>query len=148
MKQILTVIFSIGCIPLLFGQNIASVNSGAVSNNTLIYTVGEIFVTPANPNESASGVIGALSRIEFLSLGIEELLFSKKITFYPNPTSNSVYLETNEVIKKLWIYDNNGKLISVKNISNNKVELGNLQTGIYFIKPNNSSKKSFKIIKK
>lgn len=148
MKQIFTIFIIVGFIPIIYGQSLSSTNSGAVSNNNLIYSVGEVFVIPINPNDASSGLIGAISRIEFTSLSINEIEFNQNVKFYPNPTSNSVFLELeNEIIKEIYIFDLSGKLvITLKNV-NNQIDLSNLQTGTYFIKTDNINIKSFKIIK-
>lgn len=149
MKQIFTIFIIVGFIPIIYGQSLSSTNSGAVSNNNLIYSVGEVFVIPVNPNDASSGLIGAISRIEFTSLSINEIEFNQNVKFYPNPTSNSVFLELeNEIIKEIYIFDLSGKLvITLKNV-NNQIDLSNLQTGTYFIKTDNINIKSFKIIKR
>lgn len=149
MKQILTIIFGIGFIPIIYGQTISSINSGAISNNSLIHSVGDVFVIPLNLNDASSGIIGAISRIEFTSLGINELVLTNELKFYPNPTSSSVFLELrNEIVKQIYIFDLYGKLIEIKNNVNNQIELSNIQTGTYIIKTDNQNIKSFKIIKR
>lgn len=142
MKQIFTIFIIVGFIPIIYGQSLSSTNSGAVSNNNLIYSVGEVFVIPINPNDASSGLIGAISRIEFTSLSINEIEFNQNVKFYPNPTSNSVFLELeNEIIKEIYIFDLSGKLvITLKNV-NNQIDLSNLQTGTYFIKTINRNEK-------
>lgn len=149
MKQIFTIFIIVGFIPIIYGQSLSSTNSGAVSNNNLIYSVGEVFVIPINPNDASSGLIGAISRIEFTSLSINEIEFNQNVKFYPNPTSNSVFLELeNEIIKEIYIFDLSGKLvITLKNV-NNQIDLSSLKTGTYFIKTDNINIKSFKIIKR
>lgn len=148
MKHFFTFLLCFGLVPILYGQSLSSTNSGAVSNNNLIYSVGEVFVVPINQNEASSGIIGAISRIEFTSLGIDEIELTEKLKFFPNPASNSVFLEIeNEIIKIIYIFDLNGKLvISQKNI-NNQIDLSSLQTGTYIVKTDNQNIKSFKIIK-
>jgi hypothetical protein len=149
MKQILTIIFGIGFIPIIYSQTISSINSGAISNNSLIHSVGDVFVIPLNQNDASSGIIGAISRIEFTSLGINELVLTNELKFYPNPTSSSVFLELrNEIVKQIYIFDLYGKLIENKNNINNQIDLSNLQTGTYIIKTDNQNIKSFKIIKR
>lgn len=147
MKYLFTFLTSFGMALISYGQSLSSTNSGAVSNNNLIYSVGEIFVVPTN--QTSSGLIGVVSIIEFTSLDINEVEFSQNFKFYPNPTSNSLYLELeNEVIKDIYIFDLNGKLIiSQKNI-NNQINLSDLQTGTYLIKTDSKNIKSFKIIKR
>ncbi|QBZ97784.1 T9SS type A sorting domain-containing protein [Flavobacterium sangjuense] len=149
MKQIFTIFISVGFIPIIYGQSLSSTNSGAVSNNNLIYTVGEVFVNPTNQNDASSGLIGSISRIEFTSLSINEIEFNQNLKFYPNPTSNSVFLDIeNEIIKNIYIFDLNGKLVNNQKNSNNQIDLSNLQTGTYIIKTDNQNFKSFKIIKR
>jgi hypothetical protein len=149
MKQILTLFFCVGIYPLIHGQTITSINSGAVSNNNLVYTVGEVFVVSTNSNESNSGFVGAISRIEFTALGISEIVFSEKLRFYPNPTSDSVFFDTeNKEFNSIFIYDINGRLICNKKVINNQVDLSNLETGTYLIKTDNQNIQTFKILKK
>jgi hypothetical protein len=149
MKQILRILFCIGIVTPIYGQTISTTNSGALSNNNLIYSVGEVFVIAPNQNESSSGLIGAISRIEFNSLSVNEVEFTQNLTFYPNPTSNSIFIEVdNKVINNFFIFDLNGKFIENKRNINNQVDLSNLQTGNYIIKTDNPNIKSFKIIKR
>lgn len=149
MKHFFTFIASFGITLISYGQSISSTNSGAVSSNTLMYSVGEVFVNTTNLNDASSGIIGAISSIEFTSLGIDELEITDELKFYPNPTSSSVFLELkNEIVKQIFIFDLNGKLIENKNIVNNQFDLSNLQTGTYIIKTDNQNIKSFKIIKR
>ncbi|UMY65307.1 hypothetical protein [Flavobacterium sp. HJ-32-4] len=54
-------------------QTMSATNTGALSTNQLIYSVGEVFVVPTNANQASSGLIGAVSRIEFTSLSIDEI---------------------------------------------------------------------------
>ena len=149
MKQILTIIFGIGFIPIIYAQTISSINSGALSNNSFIYSVGDVFVIPLNQNDVSSGIIGAISGIEFMSLEMNELVLTNELKFYPNPTLSSVFLELrNEIVKQIYIFDLYGKLIENKNNINNQIDLSNLQTGTYIIKTDNQNIKSFKIIKR
>lgn len=149
MRQILTIIFVIGFIPIIYGQTISSINSGAVSNNNFIYSVGDVYVIPTNQNETSSGLIGAITKIEFTTLSIDEIELVHDLKFYPNPTSNTVFLEiNNEAINSIYIFDLGGKLVDTKLNINNQIDLSNLQSGTYSIKTDNQNIKSFKIIKR
>lgn len=135
-------------IPLTYSQTIKSTNSGAFTTNNLIYSIGDIFVNPVDSNEGSSGIVGIISKTELNSLGIEEIFSTEKVIFFPNPTSNFIFLETNKsIIKKVDVYDINGKLISTNKVLNKTIDLINLPIGTYLIKPENSNIKSFKIIK-
>jgi hypothetical protein len=143
----LLLLFSASCL----GQSIiSSVNSGAVSNNNIVFSVGEIFVLPTStPDEANSGLMGVLSRVEFFVTGLDEQLASDDTRAYPNPTSQSLFFSTTaqDAISEVFIFDNSGRLVATKTLANNKVDLSELQTGIYFIKPNKSDNTSLKIIK-
>lgn len=133
-----------------YSQDLYSINNGANSSNNLIYTVGEIFVLPiSDPNEASSGTIGAVSRIEFFVTGLNELTILENVNAYPNPTSSSIFIETeNEKFNHISIYNMNGRLLENKNVVNNRVDLTSLQTGTYLIQTDNQKIQSFKIIKK
>lgn len=149
MKHILIFFTGLGCLSAAHGQSLRSINSGAVSANNLIYTVGEIFVVPSNQNEASSGLVGAISRIEFLSLGIADITPIPQLRFYPNPTAASVFVEVDkETINQFYIYDVSGKLIDSLKNTNNQIDLSGLQPGTYFIKTDNQHLESFKIIKR
>ena len=144
MKRILVIVF-VFCSINTYSQS--SINSGAISSEQLIYTVGEIFVIPNDTDDASSGTIGSVSRIEFLITGIDEILSSNNVNIYPNPTRNTIYIETDEInIETISIYDTNGRLITKRFVNNNQVDLTNLQTGIYIIKINNTNT-TFKIVK-
>ena len=66
MKNLLSIlIITLGVFSISAQDSNSSINSGAVSNNSIIYSVGEIFVNPIDPNQANSGLIGTISRIEF-----------------------------------------------------------------------------------
>lgn len=132
-----------------FGQNTSSVNSGAIQNNNIMHSVGEVFVISNNENNISSGIIAVTTQIEFFTLGTEEILLSEDIRVYPNPANNSLNLNTNKKIKKIFIYNTSGQLVSEQILNNaNRVNLTNLSKGIYFLKTENPNIKSIKIIKK
>jgi hypothetical protein len=134
-----------------FGQSvISSINTGAVSNNNLVYSVGDIFVNPTtNPNDANSGLIGALSRIEFFVTGINKNIISNDLRVFPNPTTNSIYFKTsdNNSFQQVFIYDNSGRLVLHQNTPTTSIDLSHLSNGIYTILTDNTKINSFKIIK-
>jgi hypothetical protein len=136
---------------IAFGQSIfSSLNSGALSTNNLIYSVGEIYVIPTvNPNEANSGLIGALSLIEFFVTGLNGSITSYDLNVFPNPTSNSIYFKSsdNNTFQQIFIYDNTGRLVLHRTTPTTSIDLTNLSNGIYTITTNNTEINSFKIIK-
>jgi len=134
---------------VLSGQEVTSVNSGAISDNNLIFSIGEVYMISDDPNQNGSGAVAALSVIEFSALSVDNVTPIGEITLYPNPSSDRVFIKNNnQLINEVWIYDVTGRLISSQSVSNQAIDLTNLKAGIYFIKPNNLNTKSFQIIKK
>lgn len=73
-----------------------------------------------------------------------------KITCYPNPTQDVLYLSGLLEKSKLVIYDLNGRIVQKTNVSNSleTIDMSNLQNGLYFIEISNSHQKSsYKIVK-
>jgi hypothetical protein len=135
----------------LYGQSVVSaVNSGAFSGSNLIYSVGEIYVLPAStPNDANSGLIGALSRIEFFTTGIQTELFSDDVHVFPNPTTRTLFIQSTstKAAEHVFIFDVAGKLIFSSAISENKIDMSGLPSGTYFIRIDSFKNPSFKIIK-
>ncbi|MCF0073854.1 FG-GAP-like repeat-containing protein [Dyadobacter sp. CY261] len=79
---------------------------------------------------------------------IETITLAKKIAtrIYPNPTSDVLHLNSEEVIREVQIYSVNGQeVVTLKNANGiSKVDIGKLSAGIYLIKVNGES---FQIVK-
>lgn len=72
------------------------------------------------------------------------------ISFYPNPTNNSVNFSSSETIERISLYNLLGQEVISKqvNAENFFLEISNLSSGTYIAKLNNNGKsKSVKIIK-
>ncbi|SFC84500.1 Por secretion system C-terminal sorting domain-containing protein [Flexibacter flexilis DSM 6793] len=133
-----------------FGQSvIGSINTGAVSSNNMVFSVGEVFVIPTNPNEANSGIIGALSRIEFAVVGTKEQLSSASMNVFPNPTTGSIVFQSPENIpfKEVFIFDNAGRLVMQKTNQGTPIDLSGLANGLYTVSTDNKKISSFKIVK-
>lgn len=62
------------------------------------------------------------------------------IKLFPNPANTFLFIETNQlnpVNLRLEIYDISSKLISSQTLTNNKIDISKLNSGIYFLKLNN-----------
>ena len=98
-------------------------------NNYNVYYNGN------NTNISYTGVYNAINLAinESASLSLQENF--QKPNFYPNPTSD--FLNLSKVmndLNKIEIYDSSGKGIWNFKIENNKVDVSQLASGIYFLK--------------
>lgn len=129
-------------------QTMSATNTGALSTNQLIYSVGEIFVVPTNANQASSGLIGAVSRIEFTSLSIDEIDTADRVRFYPNPTSGSLFLDIAEgSVHQVSVFDLSGKCLETQTLQNGRLDLGHLPTGTYLIVTDNTYLSPFKVLK-
>lgn len=78
-------------------------------------------------------------------LGVEDLLVNFDIIVYPNPVSEKLFIKApNNGLMNGNLYDMTGKLILEFSLHNqeNKINIENLSSGIYFLKISNN-KKSF-----
>jgi hypothetical protein len=152
MKIITTVVSAVLFSFSLSGQNlVGNVNAGAQSGTNLLYSVGEIYVLPASTSdETNSGTMGLLSKLEVLTSGITEIGEAHEVKVFPNPVSNSLFLEStnSKPVTSLYIYNVSGTLIGIGTVNSNTVDLTGLQAGSYIISTNAEKSQSFKIIKK
>jgi hypothetical protein len=74
----------------------------------------------------------ALSEIGVIT-GINKTETSN-VKIYPNPSNNFLVVNGLTETAKVSIYDSQGKLIMIKNIFENQIDISNLKTGIYTIK--------------
>ncbi|MFN2261831.1 MAG: T9SS type A sorting domain-containing protein [Psychroflexus sp.] len=106
----------------------------------LIYSGGEF-----ETEDSVEFRIGeGLSSVDFSS---------ESINIYPNPTSDFIEISSDLTTEfEVQIFDMNGKmLMNLDNINNNKIDLSELASGVYFIKLQSENQNNFvtkKLIKK
>lgn len=82
-------------------------------------------------------------------LSVDELRNELNLLLYPNPTDNTVRIESEEIIGKIQVSDFSGKILELIN-SNDKqsiINLSSYSSGVYFVKLLNWNK-IFKIIRK
>lgn len=146
MKRLLLFTFLVTAISANSQSVIQSVNSGSIISSSSSVSVGEIVVIPQNQTQSSSGIIGILVQ----TLEVPQLELSEKITVFPNPTTSTVYFqtETNLTDEKISVFNLSGQLVSEKKITaSNSLDLSDLSTGVYLIQFTNKKINSFKIIK-
>jgi len=151
MTKITLVVLFVGTSLCAFSQShIGTANSGASSENALMYSVGEVYVIPADVDETASGSQGVLSQINLQLLSTEDYLLSEDVRVYPNPVMSglSFRMESDQQLKKISVYSINGALVAEREVTDNKVDVSFLSIGTYFIQTNIKNMKPFKIIKK
>ena len=81
-------------------------------------------------------------------LAVNDLSSDKKLSVYPNPAKDFVVLQSARSISEVKIYNVTGALVkSIKNVADNKVNVADLQAGVYIVKINDSAE-GVKLIKK
>ncbi len=81
---------------------------------------------------------GATStQVVTFSEGVEDL-FVPNVTIYPNPANDKVYIETEDEIEEIVVYDVYGRIQNLRNSEtqklSNSVDVADLNSGIYFVK--------------
>jgi hypothetical protein len=56
------------------------------------------------------------------------------ITIYPNPATNTLYIDSHTSIETSEVYNISGKLLLTKQLNSNQIDISSLAKGLYFIK--------------
>ncbi len=77
--------------------------------------------------------------VSYWNVIIEELnkidIVENNFTFYPNPAKDFICIsQNNNIIDKIEIINNMGVIVDTENIIDNKINISNLENGIYFLK--------------
>ena len=84
-------------------------------------------------NYTGSGCINALAAIEQLDgTGLTDS-YETRFMLYPNPTTDKVYIETDELINEINVINMTGINV-LKNNNSNNIDVSRLTSGIYFMK--------------
>jgi hypothetical protein len=149
MKKILLISFLTLSLSATAQSVIQSVNSGSIIASNSTVSIGEIVVVPENQSQSSSGIIGILAQTQ-QPLEVPQLELSQKVTVFPNPTTATIYFQTDLSLmnEKVSIYNVSGQLVSEKQIlGDNSLDMSALSSGIYLLQFSNKNINSFKIIK-
>jgi hypothetical protein len=66
-------------------------------------------------------------------VGVEEILITENISYFPNPTNSMLFIESNEAPVKVSIYNVLGKeVLSTKN--SKEIDVSALPSGVYIIR--------------
>jgi hypothetical protein len=68
------------------------------------------------------------------SLGVNENANNFSIKLYPQPASDVVHLQSQNPLSRYEIYDIQGKILKQTQLNNNRIDISELSTGLYFIK--------------
>lgn len=152
----LIIVFYFSGFSVVFSQNSINSSGGNInsSSGNVSYSVGQLFIkSVGNSDGSVSeGVQQAYTISEISS--VENLRNKWKISLYPNPADNYIYLkqDLSNIDNLKWqLFDMQGRLLIEKMTKNNPqiIDIGNLSKQVYFLKVTNGKQelKTFKIIK-
>lgn len=85
-----------------------------------------------DPNSLAESMKGlSMTLYGESNLGVNEI-YSNKINYYPNPTSDIIYLNEFEKVLKSEVINQNGQIVTTS--SKKEINLKHLPKGVYFLK--------------
>ena len=125
----------------------------AGSGGTVAYSIGQVVYT-SNISGATSIMQGVQQGYDITTVGISATDKNISLAVFPNPTTEDLKLEIDEIVGKNLSYtltDAQGKQIKTGAIKENKthIEMKALANGIYFIQVNETTKslKTFKVVK-
>jgi hypothetical protein len=153
MTKTTTLIFFLLSSLLTMSQAGLSAGGGNASNAgaSVSYTIGQLdYVNQSNSNGSFNQ--GVQQPFEFFTIvSIEEAGSIEGLSIYPNPTRGEIFVNLNTAKEKvvLRVYDALGKFIFTQTLSTpqNRLELGALANGAYYIHFNSENGKQNEVIK-
>lgn len=115
--------------------------SGKVTTTFGTNTTNEAFDMAVQSDDKiiAVGYTGndiAIARYNWNVLSSESFQ-NDRISVFPNPTSQILYIESNLVIDEIEIFDSLGRSINSYKLEGNKIDVSFLSNGIYFLKSKN-----------
>jgi hypothetical protein len=85
-------------------------------------------------NTNSTTVFGPWLSNTFTTTSLANSSFHKlDFSISPNPTQNSLTIKTDEKINTIHIIDILGRKTNITNFENNKIDVSNLQNGVYFL---------------
>ena len=113
---------------LISGNGDAKIIMSAETNNTGVNRTANILIS--GDGGVASKTI-AVTQSAVLATGESKTFVT---TFYPNPTSDILNIETQQKISRIEIFDMSGKLLKTADGKDKKVSVLNLNKGMYLIR--------------
>ena len=143
------------CLGYLSAQQAIVTTGGDAESSTgsISYSIGQVLYHTQNSANYSEGQgvqqpfeISVLSAINFLDNSL-------KLSLFPNPTSDFLILQIDEIPKDLvmQLFDSNGTLLDDLKINSNQTDIptSHLLPGIYFLKMTGNDKliQTYKVIK-
>lgn len=113
------------------GTNISTYSDNGLNNGDIISCELTSDVTCSAGNIKTSNSITLTVSIPS---DIETTVTNSDVLFFPNPTKDFISINANLKIDNIEIFDMNGKIVSDYLVDGNKINLKNLNDGVYLIK--------------
>ncbi|WP_207893756.1 T9SS type A sorting domain-containing protein [Tenacibaculum sp. M341] len=151
MKKTISILFFFSTLFIYCQSVIGNFNTGTIVQNSYIHSIGEIYIaSESNTNKISSGIINIASEINFITLSIDNIdnpVNALETKIFPNPTKRSLTISINKKINRVEILDLKGRKLKSYFINNDKIDISDLSTGLYFIKFPNTKIAPIKILK-
>jgi hypothetical protein len=153
-RVIFTLIIT-ACSSMILGQTSINSSGGNTStdNGSISYTLGQLTYQSAS-NLSGSFGQGVQQTYNISTLNLDEQEFNFKLSVYPNPTQDNLYLSIENYHDEQFTYlvlDIEAKVIKEAKVQSKEyiLEMQQLPNATYYVDVHHSGKKvqSFKIIK-
>ena len=107
--------------------------SGVGSTPVPVKFAFRYYVTNGGPSGANSDIIGVDTfSVDRPIAAVSNANANKKVSVYPNPTSDYLKFTSQEKVKSVSVFDASGKNVTV-NLSNNEVDVRNLAKGVYTV---------------
>jgi hypothetical protein len=119
----------------VYGQApLSAVNASAASSNQMIWSVGDIFVLPADPDLNSAGLLGAFSQSGLLTVQLDAPQWRAQLQFYPNPTTGRVYVQLDaDEVKEVRLFGGDGRHLATWQLATESIDLSAYPAGMYFL---------------
>ena len=111
-------------------------SAGNRTINNMSVTAGQTYYIVISSWPSPQTIPYTLN-ITVISLDNKDQKLNDVVAIYPNPTDKELFFDASFDVKKSKIYNLNGQLVSVVDVSNNKINVEQLSKGFYIVELEN-----------
>lgn len=127
-----------------FSSSKSNATTNNFTENSLVFTPSGSFIviyikSPLAVNSSTEVFFDNIELYETSSLSANEFI-TPNVSVYPNPTSDFVTIKSNNLeISEIFVFDILGKEVMLNSkLTNSRLDVSNLNSGVYFMKINAS----------
>ncbi len=121
-----------GSLDTSFSVGTGFSGSAGFINKMYLQDDGKLYVMGLFTNYNGS-TVNNIVRLTNVTLSTSNFNQNNKFSLSPNPTQNILTITTQEKIKTITIIDILGRKTNITHFENNKIDVSNLQNGVYFL---------------